>query len=160
LKETSRRKQIVQIIVVIMVLWFPYDTFFSVFYSQIIVPYIKNLRPSYNVTLAKQLGTWIKDNTESEDYVLVWTANLNQILAYSERKSPSRYFNPLYASSHSAKQELINDVIHKPPKFILVPRYKGTIHEIEKIIDEFYTYKFSKSTYDIFERISKKSQTE
>ena len=154
-KAPNKRKQTVQIIVIIGVLWFPYDTFSKTLYTKIIVPYIKNIRPSYNEPLAKQLGTWIKENTESEDYVLVWTDNLNQTLAYSERKSPSRYFNPLYANTQSAKQELTNDVLNKPPKFILTSSNKGAIPEIEGIINEFYKYKFSKSTYDIFERIGK-----
>src|SRR5262249_47875371 len=41
LQEPERRKRIVQIITIIIVLWFPYDTFSNTLYTKVIVPYVK-----------------------------------------------------------------------------------------------------------------------
>jgi hypothetical protein len=153
LKESHKKKPIVWIIGIITVLWFPYDSFVSAVYVGFIRPYIKKqVSPLYVVTPAEQLGIWLKHNTTREDYVFIWTLRRSQILAYSERQSPSRYFNSAYVANENVKQELLNDLINKPPKFILIPTQNGTIPEMKKIIDEFYIYKESKAEFDIFER--------
>lgn len=109
----------------------------------------------------KQLGLWIKEITAEED--LVYIAGYGApVQAYSERISPTRYFDGMFARLPQAADEIRGDLVSSPPKLILIPRFDAyklwvTDHMknmVEKIVDQGYSYKTCYYGYDIFERIS------
>ena len=66
----------------------------------------------------KSLGHWIRSNTQEGDLVFIAGYGA-QIQVYSERLSPSVYFN--FTQTQNAKQRLFEDLIANKPLLILVP---------------------------------------
>ncbi len=98
----------------------------------------------------KMLGLWIKANTVNGDQVLV--AGYGAIIqAYSERLSPSIYFN--VTQIPRAKKRFRTDMVSNNPKMILVPQseeYASTVvDDIRKTINELIirSYYFTKCMY-------------
>ncbi len=85
----------------------------------------------------KMLGLWIKANTAKEDQVMI--AGYSAIVqAYSERLSPSIYFN--VTQTPKAKKRFNTDIASNKAKMILVPQseeYISTVQsDIRKTINE------------------------
>jgi hypothetical protein len=78
---------------------------------------------------SKQLGLWVKANTKPGEKVYV-AGYGSQVQVYSERLSPSIYFNA--TQTKIAKQRLFKDLGAVHPKLILIPlfpQYKQYIDE-------------------------------
>jgi len=138
------KKQAAITIAVLITLWTPHMTFSALRWA-IMVPYTDG---------KKELGLWVKENTTDEDYIYVCGRAGEPIQVYSDRKSSSRYFNPTFLGRLGAKQELINDLKSKPPKFILVHTKDAVPKEIDKVIKQSYQHIFTKYEYDFFKRVS------
>ncbi|MGC8894338.1 MAG: ArnT family glycosyltransferase [candidate division WOR-3 bacterium] len=69
----------------------------------------------------KNLGLWLRENTTREDYIYVNTLARGgwAILAYAERRCPSRYFNYMFLSRRGAMEEFSRDMHERKPKFIV-----------------------------------------
>jgi hypothetical protein len=104
----------------------------------------------------KQLGLWIKSNTMPEEKVLIAGMGAH-IQVYSERLSPSIYFN--LTQTKRAIMRFINDVTLNKPSLILVPKfeeYKNIDSGLRTFIDEliaknyhFINCKYGYSVYKI-----------
>lgn len=68
----------------------------------------------------KLLGKWVRDHTQPHDLVLVHSFG-TQVQAYSERVSPSIYFN--ITQTPVAKVRFKHDLEQKKPVMILVPMF-------------------------------------
>lgn len=66
----------------------------------------------------KQLGLWIKKNTSSREIVYI-AGYSAQVQAYSERRSPARYF-----SGNADVAELRENLTENPPDLLLIPAYQ------------------------------------
>ncbi|HTK20107.1 MAG TPA: glycosyltransferase family 39 protein [Mucilaginibacter sp.] len=85
----------------------------------------------------KRLGWWIKDNTSPQD--MVYVAGFGaQVQAYSERISPTIYFN--VTQTRLAKKRFYSDMQKNKPAMILVPlfsEYRNLVGEdIRQFVDE------------------------
>ncbi|MDB5231256.1 MAG: hypothetical protein JWN76_2061 [Chitinophagaceae bacterium] len=102
----------------------------------------------------KQLGYWIKANTTEKDYVLI-TGFGAQVQAYSERISPSIYFNN--TSTTLAKKQFFNDILKTKTTMIVMP-IEQSDNLVDADIKKFVTAKIEKdyqfvktySGYNIF----------
>ncbi|PWT98999.1 MAG: hypothetical protein C5B52_11325 [Bacteroidetes bacterium] len=107
----------------------------------------QNCTPPYSSAddlAKKQLGLWIKANTDTTEKVLV--AGYGAIVqAYSERIAPSIYFN--VTQTQKAKQHFINDINKTKPGMILVPGFSSYTVEVSddlrNFIDEFTNKNYS-----------------
>lgn len=147
-------------IIVIMVFWFLPFKILAMRYPE----------PA-TISLLKQnnkFGLFLKDNTRADDRVYIWGWHGTQIQAYSERASPSRYFNSIFIRKPGAEKELIGDLKARPPRFVLLPakKYleslgdsgftlnideKNVPKELENIISRSYKYNFTAGIYDFYE---------
>ncbi|AYL98893.1 ArnT family glycosyltransferase [Mucilaginibacter celer] len=76
----------------------------------------------------KLLGRWVRDNTRPTDLVLVHSFG-TQVQAYSERVSPSTYFN--ITQTPFAKARFKHDLEQNKPAMILVPMFA----EYDNLVD-------------------------
>jgi hypothetical protein len=77
----------------------------------------------------KDIGLWIRNNTNVNEKVYVAGYGA-QIQAYSERQSPSIYFN--VTQTPFAKKRLFADLLTNKPTLLVIPlsdRYAGTVDE-------------------------------
>lgn len=82
----------------------------------------------------KLLGLWLKNNSKPSDKVLIAGMGA-QVHAYSERASPSIYFN--VTQTAAAKKKFFQDVISNYPDIILIPKFS---YNGEKINDEIMNF--------------------
>ncbi len=71
--------------------------------------------------LQRNIAFWLKNNTTPDDYIYVNTLAGGgcAILAYSERRCPSRYFTYMLLSRKGALEEFRRDMHENKPKFIV-----------------------------------------
>jgi hypothetical protein len=88
----------------------------------------------------KKLGWWIRDNTSEQDKVFVAGFGA-QIQAYSERMSPTIYFN--VTQTTMAKERYFRDLQRDKPAMILVPlfsQYQEFVgKDMRRFLDELVT---------------------
>jgi len=70
-------------------------------------------------TIKKKLGQWVKSNTTQKDLVFIAGYGA-QVQAYSERLSPSIYFN--VTQTQTAKKRFYYEIVLHKPSMILVPQ--------------------------------------
>ncbi|HEY0676696.1 MAG TPA: glycosyltransferase family 39 protein [Chitinophagaceae bacterium] len=103
----------------------------------------------------KKLGRWIRDNTSSQDTVLVAGFGA-RVQLYSERFSPSVYFN--VTQTEHAKKQFMKEVNQSKPDLLAIPvfpDYKTHVHEdLRNFIDSLaineYDYKECRNGYSIY----------
>ncbi|MEI6347760.1 MAG: glycosyltransferase family 39 protein [Bacteroidota bacterium] len=99
----------------------------------------------------KEIGLWVKNHTENGDYVYLSGSYGSPILAYSKRKSPSKYFHPIFATNKKTQNQLLTDLMLNPPKYFLKHQIDKNIgEEIEAFVSHNYSYQFSKDSYDFY----------
>ena len=113
--------------------------------------------------LKRKIGLWIRSNTLSSEKVFVAGYGA-QILSYSERISPTVYFN--VTQTAVAKKRLFSDLSVHTPAMVLIPRserYAGSVDpEIRSFINDMVAGNYSLDTsiynYNIFRfnKISKR----
>jgi hypothetical protein len=77
----------------------------------------------------KDIGLWIRNNTDTKEKVFVAGYGA-QIQAYSERQSPSVYFN--VTQTPFAKKRLFADLLANKPALLVIPlsdKYAGAVDE-------------------------------
>jgi len=105
------------------------------------------------VDCGKELGIWLKENTNKNDYVYIADGGDNSILSYSDRVSSSKYFNTIFVTSDAAREQLLSDLKAKPPLYFLNSSDDmGT--KIEEFIKNNYKLFCTKQKYKIFKRKS------
>lgn len=115
------------LLLVVWVFFFPKSLEPFIRLSKILFPAVKNdqtFRENANIqpddNTKKILGMWVRSCTNREDKVFI--AGYSSIIqAYSERVSPSIYFN--VTQTAIAKQRLFEDLTRVKPKMILLPGF-------------------------------------
>ncbi|WP_179412699.1 ArnT family glycosyltransferase [Mucilaginibacter sp. E4BP6] len=105
----------------------------------------------------RQLGFWIKANTNATQKIFV-AGYGSQVQAYSERISPSIYFN--VTQTAVAKKRFYNDMKKNKPDMILVPvfsEYKQYVDAdlrlyIDSLVAKDYRYETCMFNYSIYKR--------
>ena len=82
----------------------------------------------------KELGLWLKDHTKPEQPIYIYTEKANSVMAWSERKSSSRYFNAIFIVNDKGKEasKLLKDLENNPPAFFLVDHGKRLPNPVHK----------------------------
>ena len=108
----------------------------------------------------KKLGLWVKTNTGEQDKVLVAGYGA-QVQVYSERLSPSIYFN--VTQTEVAKKRLFEDLKQNKPAMILVPLYddyRETVNPdirlfIDSLVAKEYHQDRSMYNYNVYRKAQK-----
>jgi hypothetical protein len=138
-QRTESTKTVSAFVVVLVLLFLPYQ-------DLVINGYLKGYSEK-----EKQLGIWIKEHSTEEDRVFFNALTSNVAMSYSERVSPSKYFNTFFVTSDKERNTLLKDIRRTPPKFFIVDRNESK--KKEKVDDEFledYHYQFSKDGFDVY----------
>ncbi len=156
LKNTSTstkdlRRYIVQIIVVLAILWAPYQT--------LLRSYNMNFKGGVNDEYKqyKELGLWLRTNTKETDFVYLIGGHTNPALAYSQRRSASRYFSLLFIERDGARKVILEDLTEKKPKYIIIDQNLGDssvriLPGLEVILEQSYRHKMTNYNVEIYER--------
>lgn len=131
------------LLIFIIVLLFPFQSL------------IANCNKAVNgyVDNGKELGIWLKENTNKNDYVYIAGGGGNPILSYSGRVSSSKYFNTIFVTSDAAREQLLSDLKAKPPLYFLNSSVDiGT--KIEEFVMDNYELLYTKQEYKVFQRKS------
>lgn len=141
-KKSVDTNSISTLIITIIIIFLPYKLLFENG-NKIVAGYSNN--PN------KEIGTWLRDNTNKTDYVYI--IGDNSILSYSERISSSKYFSLTFITSDVEIEILLSDLKVKPPIYILKQQFSKKIGErIEEFILKNYTFLQSKYNYDVFKQ--------
>lgn len=101
----------------------------------------------------REIGRWLEEHSNAEDYVYIADTRGNTILSYSHRVSSSKYFNTTFVTSVADKQQLLSDLEAKPPLYYLRPHSSEFIGGgIGRYIVNNYTVLQSRSGYEIYIR--------
>lgn len=109
--ESLRPKRTARVLAAIVLLWMPYQTLLRLAF----------MRPGADE--AGTLGAWVRDNTEKGDRVFVVGDSASpstQVLAYSMRTAPGRYFSWFYFRTPAVRRELPGDLEARPPELLLL----------------------------------------
>lgn len=87
-----------------------------------------------NEDAKKAMGLWIKANTNTYEKVLI-AGDAAQVQVYSERLSPSIYFN--VTETHAAKKRFFKDIISNKPDMIVIPLFTKYTTLVSKDIQAF-----------------------
>lgn len=93
--------------------------------------------PPYSIpdeATRKRLGCWIRDHTKEHDKVFIAGYGA-QVQVYSERISPTIYFN--VTQTRIAKQRLFADLRLYKPEMILIPLFPEYRQQVSKDIQQF-----------------------
>lgn len=166
--ESEKPKRFVQLLIIVAILWIPIYIEPVAAARKILFPRDDSGRtvmlcqepyPRPEDNDLKRLGLWIKENSQKGD--LVYIASYGApAQAYSERISPSRYFDSIFLRIPGAGQELINDLLRKKPRLILIPRFheykvwapKEVRDLIDQVVQNDYKYRDCHYGYEVYER--------
>ncbi|HLA58157.1 MAG TPA: glycosyltransferase family 39 protein [Puia sp.] len=103
----------------------------------------------------KDIGLWIRNNTNSKEKLFVAGYGA-QIQAYSERQSPSVYFNA--TQTLFAKKKLFADLMADKPELLVIPlsdKYAGSVGEdirsyVQGLATNYYTLDTCLYNYNIY----------
>lgn len=100
----------------------------------------------------RSVGLWLKENTDTKDYVYVYSRKANIIQAYSERRSPSRYFDLSFVRRSGAQEEISEKLQALKPRWILVEIGQNPPEWLASVINGWYTTKYAIENYSLYER--------
>ena len=159
--EDEKTKYIVRALFVIMAVWL-------IFPNLSAAPSKAKNAEVEIVRHNREWGLFLKENTVSEDFIYIWGWHGNPIQAYSERRSPSRYFNSFYIRRPGVKEEAVDSIKARPPKFILLPAEmyldglsesdftlnmdeRSIPEELQEVVSQSYRYRFTGFIFDFYE---------
>lgn len=107
------KKKIIMVISCLIIYLMPYKHLYKNYKA---IQIYKYQQPAYI-----KISSWIKKNTNQNDYIYVVGNDMKLILSLtiSERVSSSKYLNAIFLSRESDRQLLYSDLKNKPPKLIL-----------------------------------------
>jgi len=98
----------------------------------------------------RQLGLYIKQISEKDDYVYIFHKYKDPILSYSDRLAPSGYFNTYFLSYPGALQQVQRDMDEKAPVLIMLQHNKEVPEWLQEIVDLKYVKFEARNNFDIF----------
>ena len=138
-------KYVSVLIITVIIFLFPYSELIQNGYNMIVTRYAYN----HNI----EFGTWLRDNTNTNEYVYLMGPGSNPILAYSERVSSSKYINSIFITSNAEIEIVLSDLKTKPPVYIVKPHsFNNSGERIEEFIMNNYSFLQSKYEYDVFKK--------
>ena len=132
--------------IVITFLCFPYSTFINGIMSP-------------KTDYPDKLGEIIKKNTSEDDYVYVFSTldyGYGMVVqAYSERRSPTKYFAPFSLYFKGTVKRISRDIVKKNTRIVVVPlAIQHRIPEaISDVISKYYKKKTEKFNFAVYEKI-------
>lgn len=126
---------------VVFLLWLPVDMLKFDF-----------VMPNKLADSRRDLGLLLNKETIKGDYVYIYGRGGNPVMAYSDRKSSSRYFNSFFINNGAEKKELLNDLVKNQPKYILLPQNEEShsFYELDQIIRQSYSLQMEQGNYQIY----------
>jgi hypothetical protein len=106
------RKFVLLALPVLLVLWLPYQTLKQSAH--------RARRPQQD--LLREMGTWVRNHTAEYEYVQILGESASPILAYSERRAPSRYFSSAFMGRQGALDEVLAAWRTRPPRLVVRAR--------------------------------------
>lgn len=100
----------------------------------------------------KELGLWIKNNSDETDYIyVVAQGGSGPILSYSERVSASKYINIFFTRPNHIKEQVLLDIASNKPKYLIVNYGYGKkwIEGSEGIMNN-YSFQFRNGLYEVY----------
>jgi hypothetical protein len=83
--------------------------------------FITNLRAD----AITQTAAWLRNHTTAREYVYTFgTLDINPILAGSERRASSRYFNQVFFDVPGAEETIKRELAERPPAYIVIQRHR------------------------------------
>jgi hypothetical protein len=138
-------KYVSVLIITVIIFLFPYSELIQNGYNMIVTRYAYN----HNI----EFGTWLRDNTNTNEYVYLMGPGSNPILAYSERVSSSKYINSIFITSNAEIEIVLSDLKTKPPVYIVKPHsFNNSGERIEEFIMNNYSFLQSKYECDVFKK--------
>jgi hypothetical protein len=110
--------------------------------------------------LTREVGLCIHDRSNQNDYVLGLDSEAGfQILAWSDRPSPCRWFNGFFLRLPQAQAELCRDLAIRPPRFIVAPRWwrnkdfhwPACMKPLRPFCNRVCTHSMDEAAYDVYE---------
>ncbi len=68
---------------------------------------------------ARETGLWVREHSSEGDYVQMAGGPISQILPYTERRAPGRYFHHSLFPLLEAREGFLRDVEAHPPRYVL-----------------------------------------
>lgn len=130
------QKQASNLLIFLIVLFFPYQSLIS--------NGILAVRGHSNKL--KELGIWLRENTNDKDYIAIADRDGSSILSYSGRISSSKNFHTHFVKSDAEREQLLSDYKAKPPKYY-INGSQDMGAKIEKFIMNNYEYLYTKQVY-------------
>ncbi len=147
IEKQLRQKRIVQIIICIILLMTPYRT---------IIKYIQKQTVFFDQDAysrdSKEIGLWIKEHSNPEDYILIYSRNCAVAQAYSERRSPSRHFSRMFLNSPDFVKELVRDIHRNQPRYVLVKQSDRHSKGLRRLIIGRYSLNRELYHYLVYEK--------
>jgi hypothetical protein len=142
--KTIMIKNAVKIIIIVIIIFLPYRGLLNSSYL---------LFKGGAESQEKEIGIWLRDNTDKDEKVYVFGGRSNSIMFYSERVSASKYINEMFVTSANEKKTILSDLETNLPVFIL--KYKWEPYyskDIKDFVSNNYSYFIRKYNYDILKR--------
>lgn len=98
----------------------------------------------------RQLASYIKQISGTDEYIYIYQKYKDQILSYSDRLAPSRYFNTYFLSYPGATQQVQRDMEEKTPLLILLQQGKDAPDWLRQAVDTKYVKLEERDDFDIF----------
>lgn len=124
-----------------VLLWMPYAEISAAF----------DHKPDPN----REMGDFVRQNSQPSDYVVALGWDGFQILAWSQRPSPCKYFSMFFLEQPAARQTLQRDLAAKPPRFIILPFTGQDQPNWQCVYDMLRRYEpiYTDGRYTIFEQL-------
>lgn len=107
----EREKRLILLLVLVIILWFPYAAVYTA-----VIHVVKDGTGD----CGRELGTWIRENSNPRDHIYIIGREGPSALAYSERIAPSKYFSTIFLNDEDAKRTFLTDLQDRPPVFFLM----------------------------------------
>jgi len=140
-----KTKYKIKLISLLILFLLPYNLLFENFQKIKSIDYIDQ---------NKELGLFIKESTQNSDFVYMMT-NANALLSYTDRVSPTKFFNPLFVNNNEEHQEVLANIYIKKPKIIVKRQEEKQFTfptEYHNYLSENYSILKQKFGYIIFHR--------
>lgn len=137
MKVDESYKKMSRFIMVLIMILFPYQ-------ELVINGYVKGYPDP-----EKEIALWMKAHTTEQDFVFGYGDLVGSVMAYSERLSPSKFYNATFVQSAQDWAIFMADMKRNPPKFIVADTRK-TKYLMNEEIKADYTFYGCKFGYDIY----------
>ncbi len=146
LTVAARRKVVLLFLILMIVVFMPFPSIADYAHNQALF-YDNNPR----TVGKKEVGLWVKENTNIDDTVYVYETIGPVVLAYADRRPASRLFSRMFFHNEEYVREFMRDVRSDPPRYLLIRSGTFFSKGFKHFISEEYKISEKKFGYNIFE---------